>query len=84
MVDFMIFMANLGWKILGLVFGFMMFVYIVKNGPETFRAIINVISVGIQTLCVVIRKKLVNYLRKEAGVKTDDPDADEDSAEGTA
>ena len=79
MVDFMIFMVNLGWKILGLVFGCMLFMCIVKNGPETLKTILRTIAIGIQAMCVAIRKKLLNYLRKEAGVETDNPDE-----EGTA
>ena len=79
MVDFMIFMVNLGWKALGLVFGCMLFICIVKNGPETLRTILRTASIGIQAMCVAIRKKLLNYLRKEAGVETDNPDE-----EGTA
>ena len=84
MVGFMMFMADLGRKILGIMFGFMILMGILKNGPETLKAILRTMTIGIQALCVAIRKKLLNYLRKEAGVETDDPEAKEESAEGTA
>ena len=66
MIEFMVFALNLSWKILGLVFGWMLFKYLLKNGSGTFREILDTITIGLRAMGHAIRKKLLTYLRKEA------------------
>lgn len=66
MIDFLLFMLNVAWKTLGLVFGLMLFIYIMKHGSGTFRKILDTIGLMLQAAGHWIRKKILGYLRKEA------------------
>lgn len=65
MLEFMMFMLDISWKILGVVFGFILLKYVIKNGTGAFRDIIETIGIGVRAMSTAIKRKLLNYLKKE-------------------
>lgn len=65
MLDIMLFMLNLGWKILGIACGWILLRYILRNGKGTFKDVLETLGSAIKTGCYFIRKKLAEKLLKE-------------------
>jgi hypothetical protein len=65
-MEFIFWTLNIAWKVLGLCIGWMLFRYILKNGSGTFRDILDTITIGIKAMGHAIRKKMLNYLKKES------------------
>ena len=83
-MDFILWCLNLAWKILAICMGFMLLKYVLRNGSDTFREILDTIAALMKTLGHAIRKACLNYLRKEeraAETKTDESDVQEISQE---
>lgn len=57
---------NLGWKILGIIAGFMLLSYILGQGVDGIRDVLATIGLAIRAMGHAIRKKLISYLRKES------------------
>lgn len=66
MLEFMSFMLNIAWKALGVICGWMLLKYILKNGTGTLKEIFDTITIGLRAMGHAIRKKLLVYLKKEA------------------
>ena len=71
---------DLSWKILGIVFGFMLLKYLVSNGAEGFKEFLATISLGLRAMGHAIRKKLIFYLRKESAEAEGEPEKPEETA----
>ena len=65
MLEFVSFMLNVGWKTLGIVFGWLLLKYIIRNGTGTIREVLDTIGIGIKAACLAIRKKIREKLLKE-------------------
>ena len=72
---------DLSWKILGIVFGFMLLKYLVSNGAEGFKEFLATISLGLRAMGHAIRKKLISYLRKESAEAEGEPEKPEEQSE---
>ena len=73
-MEVLLFALNLAWKILVLCMGWMLFRYVLKNGRGTFKELLDTISIGLRTTGHWIRKKCLNYLRKEESEASMDGD----------
>ena len=67
MVDILLFALNVAWKVLCLVAGWILFRYVLKNGKGAIHEILDTISLILTAGCKVLKKKLVQLLRKENG-----------------
>lgn len=65
MLEIMLFMLNLSWKILGIACGWILLKYLLRNGKGTFKEVLETLGSAIKTGCYFIRKKLADSLRKE-------------------
>ena len=65
MLEFLVFMLNIAWKALGVICGWLLLKYILRNGTGTIKEILDTISLGVKAMCCAIRKKLADHLRKE-------------------
>ena len=65
MLDIMLWMLNVAWKILGIACGWILIRYLLKNGKGTFREMLDTLGSAIKTGCYFIRKKLAEMLTKE-------------------
>ena len=68
-MDFILFMLRVAWKILAIVGGFMILKYVLRNGSQTMRDILDTISVAAKAVGHWIRKVCIGYLRKESEAK---------------
>lgn len=75
MLDIMLFMLNVAWKLLGIACGWMLFRYLLRNGKGTFKELLETCGSAIKTGCYFIRKKLAEKLIREKETL----DAEEDS-----
>jgi len=66
MLEFMAFMLNLAWRALGVICGWLLLKYILKNGTGTLKEILDTITIGLRAMGHAIRKKLLGYLKREA------------------
>ena len=78
MIEFMLFCLNIAWKVLGLVFGWYILTYVVRNGAGTFRTIMDTIFGIIKLIGIKIRRMVVQCLQREA-----EEASKETKAEGT-
>ena len=65
MVDILLFALNLAWKIVALAAGWLLFKYVLKNGTGVFHDLLETLTMALSAGCKIIRKKLVQRLRKE-------------------
>lgn len=65
-MEFIFSMIGFALKLLGIAAGFAVFFYILRNGRAAFKDLLETIGIGIQTLCIVAKRKLVDKLKKEA------------------
>ena len=82
-MGFIEFMLNFAWRLLAIGFGFMLFRYILKNGSGTFREILDVIFIGGKAALIAIRKKLVEWLKKQEKEEVEDNPKPNVKAEGS-
>ena len=73
---------NLGWKILGIIAGFMLLSYILGQGVDGIRDVLSTIGLAVRAMGHAIRKKLIHYLRKESGAEPEgEPEKPEEQSE---
>lgn len=65
MSDTIMWFLDVAWKILGLVFGWMLLKFVLKNGRETIRDLMETTHLGLQALGIKARLLLRQYLSKE-------------------
>ena len=59
-------MLQLAWKIALLYIGCTALKYVIRNGNETFRTLLETTGLAIKIGCLSARKKLVDKLHKDA------------------
>ena len=65
MLAFMELMLNIGWKTLGIVFGWLLLKYIIRNGTGTIKEVLETVGIGIKAGCLAVRKKIREHLLKD-------------------
>lgn len=65
MSDTIMWFLDVAWKILGLVIGWMLLKFVLTNGKETIRDLMETIHLGLQALGIKARLLLRQYLQKE-------------------
>lgn len=70
---------NLGWKILGVIAGFMLLSYILGQGVDGIRDVLSTIGLALRAMGHAIRKRLIHYLRKESAEAEGEPEKPEET-----
>lgn len=73
-MGFIHFMVNFAWEILLICVAFALFGYITKNGFGTIREIASTIATMIRTFGHWIRKRCLDYLKKEESAESQPKD----------
>lgn len=55
------------WEVFKIMVAVVVFVYVMRNGPELAKDVLKTIGVAIHAVSHAIRKVCIGYLRKEAG-----------------
>ena len=74
MTDAIMWFLDVAWKILGLVLGWMVLKFILKNGKDTIRDILETLHLGMQALSIKARMLLRDYLKKKPEEKKEQGD----------
>ena len=64
MTDTIMWFLDVAWKILGIVMGWMILKFILRNGRETIRDLMETIHLGLQALSIKSRLLLRQYLKE--------------------
>ena len=83
-MDFILFMLRVAFKVLAIVGGFMVLRYVLKNGSQTMRDVLDTISMMAKATGHWIRKNCIRYLireeqeaKKAKGINVDHADQDD-------
>lgn len=76
-MDAIMWFLDVAWKILGLILGWMILKFILTNGKETIKDILETLHLGMQALSIKARMLLREYLKRKPEDKKKDQDKDE-------
>ena len=73
-MQFVLWMANLAWKLLLISFGIWLFKWILKDGKTVIRTMVKTLALGIKAGCKLLQIKLEEKTKKNEPENSEDSD----------